>query len=169
MARRPVALEDSPPEVSHGLLHRRRMLQGVCGCLCADEERRPLRCRPRAAGAGPLRRGSSGVRGRGARRERSPRGFFTAHDARTGEEIYSRQRIAVGAAFTASPWAYDDRISALTEDGDTYVVIRAGETFEVIGRNPLGEFTMATPAIAHGSLFIRTRSKLYRIAEAEAP
>ena len=96
------------------------------------------------------------------------RGFFTAHDARTGEEIYSRQRIAVGAAFTASPWAYDGRIFALSEDGDTYA-IRAGGTFEVIGRNPLGEFTMATPAIAHRSLFIRTRSKLYRIAEAAAP
>ena len=79
------------------------------------------------------------------------RGFFTAHDARTGEEIYSRQRIAVGAAFTASPWVYDDRIFALTEDGDTYV-IRAGETFEVIGRNPLGEFTM-------GAALLRRRPK----------
>ena len=28
---------------------------------------------------------------------------------------------------------------------------------------------MATPAIAQGSLFIRTRSKLYRIGEAAAP
>ena len=96
------------------------------------------------------------------------RGFFTVHDARTGEEIYSRRRIAVGAAFTASPWAYDDKVFALSEDGDAYV-IRAGGTFEVIGRNPLDEFTMATPAIAQGSLFIRTRSKLYRIAEAAAP
>ena len=40
---------------------------------------------------------------------------------------------------------------------------------DIIGRNPLDEFTMATPAIAHGSLFIQTRSKLYRIAEASAP
>ena len=55
------------------------------------------------------------------------RGFFTAHDARTGEEIYSRRRIAVGAAFTASPWAYDDKVFALSEDGDAYV-IRAGRT-----------------------------------------
>ena len=85
-----------------------------------------------------------------------------------GEEIYSRRRIAVGAAFTASPWAYDDKIFALSEDGDAYV-IRAGRTFEVVGRNPLDEFTMATPAVAQGSLFIRTRSKLYRIAEAAAP
>ena len=48
-------------------------------------------------------------------------------------------------------------------------MIRAGRTFEVLRRNPLDEFTMATPAIAHGSLFIRTRSKLYRILEAAAP
>ena len=95
------------------------------------------------------------------------RGFFTSHDARTGEEIYARQRIDVGAAFTASPWAYDNKIFVLSEDGETYV-IRAGQTFEVIGRNSLNEFTMATPAIAHGSLFIRTRSQLYRITEGTA-
>ena len=96
------------------------------------------------------------------------RGFFTCHAPRTGEEVYSQQRIAVGAAFTASPWAYDGKLFALSEDGDTYV-IRAGPEFEVIGQNPLGEFSMATPAIAHGSLFIRTASKLYRITEDAAP
>ena len=92
------------------------------------------------------------------------RGFFTAHDARTGEEVYPRQRIAVGAAFTSSPWAYNGKIFALSEDGDTYV-IRAGREYELLGVNALDEFTMATPAIAQGSLFIRTASKLYRIRE----
>ena len=53
---------------------------------------------------------------------------------------------------------------ALSEDGDTYV-IQAGPEFEVVGKNSLNEFTMATPAIAHGSLFIRTASKLYRISD----
>ena len=96
------------------------------------------------------------------------RGFFTCHDARTGEEIYGRQRIQVGAAFTSSPWAYDGKIFVLSEDGDTYV-IRAGSMFEVLGRNSLNEFSMATPAIAHGSLFIRTASRLYRITEHAAP
>ena len=92
------------------------------------------------------------------------RGFFTAHDARTGEEIYSRQRIAVGAAFTSSPWAYNGRIFALSEDGDTYV-IQAGTEYALLGVNALDEFSMATPAIAQGSLFIRTAAKLYRIRE----
>ncbi len=93
------------------------------------------------------------------------RGFFTAHDARTGEVVYGRQRFRRGAtAFTASPWAYNGKIFALSEDGDTFV-IKAGPEFEVLAVNSLDEFSMATPAIARGSLLIRTSSKLYRIAD----
>ena len=94
------------------------------------------------------------------------RGFFTCHNARTGEEVYGRQRIRPGVAFTASPWAYRDHIFALSEDGDTYV-IKAGEEFEVVAVNSLNEMSMATPAIAHSSLFIRTASKLYRISTSD--
>src|SRR5262245_18567389 len=51
------------------------------------------------------------------------RGFLSAHDARTGREIYGRQRIAPDAiGFSSSPWAYNGKIFALSEDGDTYVV-----------------------------------------------
>ena len=49
----------------------------------------------------------------------------------------------------------------LSEDGDTFV-IAAGDEFEVVGKNSLDEMCMSTPAIADGSLYIRTRSKLYR-------
>ncbi|MBM3776820.1 MAG: serine/threonine protein kinase [Acidimicrobiia bacterium] len=91
------------------------------------------------------------------------RGFFEARDARTGKEIYPRRRVATEASgFTASPWAYNGRVFALSEDGDTYV-IQAGPEFEVVATNPLGEMALATPAIADGSLFIRTVSALYRI------
>ena len=91
------------------------------------------------------------------------RGFFTSHDARTGEEIYGRQRVTGEASgFTASPWAYNGKIFALSEDGDTFV-IQAGPEFEVLGKNSLNEMTLATPAVANGSLFIRTVSALYRI------
>ncbi len=93
------------------------------------------------------------------------RGFFTAHDARTGKEIYGKQRIdPESGAFTSSPWAYNGKIFALSEDGDTFV-IQAGPEYKLLGRNRLDELTMATPAIARGSLVIRTASKLYRIAE----
>jgi outer membrane protein assembly factor BamB len=91
------------------------------------------------------------------------RGFLTSHDARTGAEVYGRQRITAEASgFTASPWAYNGRIFALSEDGDTFVV-QAGPEFRVLGRNSLGEMTLATPAVVRGNLLIRTASKLYRI------
>ena len=66
-------------------------------------------------------------------------------------------------AFTASPWAYNGKIFALSEDGDTYVM-QAGPEFKLLGKNSLNEMTLATPAIANGSLIVRTASKLYRIA-----
>jgi outer membrane protein assembly factor BamB len=91
------------------------------------------------------------------------RGFFTSHDARTGREIYGRQRITSEASgFTSSPWAYNGKIFAMSEEGDTYV-IQAGPEFKVLGRNSLNEMTLATPAISDGSLILRTASRLYRI------
>ena len=92
------------------------------------------------------------------------RGFLLCHDARTGEQIYGRQRIAPGHGFTASPWGYNGNVFVLSEDGDTYV-IRAGGTFEILRTNSLDEMSLATPAIARGSLFIRTQSKLYRLTD----
>ncbi len=91
------------------------------------------------------------------------RGVLMAYDARTGRPVYPRARVTAGTLFTASPWAYNGKIFALSEDGDTFV-IQAGPEFEVLGRNSLDEWTMATPAIARGSLILRTASKLYRIA-----
>jgi len=93
------------------------------------------------------------------------RGYLACHDARTGKQIYGRQRIAADTSgFTASPWAYNGKVFVLSEDGDTFV-IQAGPEFKVLGRNSLEEMALATPAVARGSVIIRTQSKLYRIAK----
>ena len=93
------------------------------------------------------------------------RGILLCYDARTGREVYPRARITAGTLFTASPWAYNGKIFALSEDGDTFV-IQAGPEFAVLGRNSLDEMSLATPAVANGSLILRTASKLYRIGGA---
>jgi outer membrane protein assembly factor BamB len=91
------------------------------------------------------------------------RGFLLCHDVKTGKQIYGRQRISVDSSgFTTSPWAYNGKIFAMSEDGTTYV-IQAGPEFKVIGQNVLDEFTMASPAIHRDSLIIRTATALYRI------
>ncbi len=106
------------------------------------------------------------------------RGFYTVHDAHTGEELYYterqvldrevRRRVARGTGgFTASPWAYNGKIFVLSEEGVTYV-IDSEDDFNVVGTNTLDEVAMSTPAIAHGSLFIRTRSHLWRLTDLSA-
>ena len=96
------------------------------------------------------------------------RGLLLAHDARTGAEVYGRQRIRVGSGFTASPWGYNGKVFLLSEAGDTYV-IKAGPEFELLGTNSLNEMTLATPAVVRDSLLIRTQSALYRIARTAGP
>lgn len=96
------------------------------------------------------------------------RGFVTCHNAKTGQEVYGKQRMEAGAgAFTSSPWAYNGKIFCLSEDGDTFV-IQAGPEYKLVGKNSLDEMCMATPAITRGSLIIRTASKLYRITRTAA-
>jgi outer membrane protein assembly factor BamB len=92
-------------------------------------------------------------------------GYLTCYDARTGRLVYGRQRIDVDTTgFTASPWAYNGKLFALSEDGNTYV-IQPGPEFKVLRKNTLDEPVLATPAIVRGSVFIRTASHLYRIAK----
>jgi outer membrane protein assembly factor BamB len=92
------------------------------------------------------------------------RGLFAAYDAKTGEPHYDRQRLPDGRAFTASPWAYGDKVFCLNEDGVTFV-INAGGTFEISHTNALAEddMCMATPAIVGDRLLIRTAARLYSV------
>ena len=91
-------------------------------------------------------------------------GVLSVFDARTGERKY-QARLADGrTGFSASAVASKGRIYFTSEEGDVYVV-RAGGAFEQIGVNPLGEVTMATPAISEGVMFFRTRGRLVAVGE----
>ena len=96
-------------------------------------------------------------------------GFLSCRAAGTGREIYEKQRINLEgtSSFTSSPWAYDNKIFCLSEDGDTFV-FEAGPEYKLIGKNSLNEMCMATPAIARDSLIIRTTAHLYRIKNSAA-
>ncbi|MDA1052714.1 MAG: PQQ-binding-like beta-propeller repeat protein [Planctomycetota bacterium] len=94
-------------------------------------------------------------------------GILICYNATTGETIFPRQRLNTGGGrFYASPWAYDGKIFLLNEDGNTWVV-EDGPEFKVLRKNSLEDNAWATPAIARGSLFIRTFTGLYRIQKAE--
>ena len=92
-------------------------------------------------------------------------GFLSCHDALTGRPVYDNQRIRPGGN-TASPWAANGKIFALSEDGDTYV-FAAGPEYQLLHKNPLDEMCMATSAIACDRLLIRTLTKLYCLRKQE--
>jgi outer membrane protein assembly factor BamB len=90
-------------------------------------------------------------------------GLLTCFNAKTGQEIYPRERLnTLGGRFYASPWAYNGRVFLLNENGDTWVV-EDGPEFKVLRKNSLADNAWATPAIARGSLFIRTYTGLFRL------
>lgn len=90
------------------------------------------------------------------------RGMMSAFDAKTGKEIYKRQRLhpAGSANMTASPIVHQGRILCFSEEGDAYI-IEAGPTFRIAQKSAIGEMIMATPAAAANALFLRTLENLY--------
>jgi len=89
-------------------------------------------------------------------------GIFDCYKLMTGEEVY-RQRIAHrGSGFSASPVSADGKIYLPSEDGGIFVV-SAGEKFEQLAVNDMGEPIMATPAISGGRIIVRTQHHLWSI------
>jgi outer membrane protein assembly factor BamB len=88
-------------------------------------------------------------------------GILTRFDAKTGVQTY-KTRIGEGGDFTASPWGYNGKIFCLNEDGKTFV-IRAGDKYELLESNDLGEMALATPALIGDRLLLRTANHLYSI------
>ncbi len=97
------------------------------------------------------------------------RGLLASYDAKTGREIYARKRIPNGKAFTSSPWAYDNKLFCLNEDGVTFV-IKTGTDFGILHTNTLAEddMGMATPIIVGDKLLIRTAPRIYCIGSKES-
>ena len=67
-----------------------------------------------------------------------------------------------GGDFTTSPWGYNGKVFCMNEEGKTYV-IRAGDKYELLDSNDLGEMTLATPALVGDRLILRTENHLYAI------
>ena len=91
------------------------------------------------------------------------RGIMWCLDAKTGAPVYERQRLRP-STYTGSPVLADGKIYVTNEDGLTSVV-RAGPRFEVLAENDLGEYTLSSPAISNGQIFIRTDKALYAIGK----
>ena len=88
-------------------------------------------------------------------------GVLAVYKVATGERIY-QQRLGDGGAFSSSLVAADGKIYCSSEDGDVYVV-KAGPSYELLGKNSFGETIMATPAVSDGLLIFRGSKNVYAI------
>ncbi len=91
----------------------------------------------------------------------SDEGLALCVDGASGEVVW---RGRLGGNYSASPVLVGDRIYISSEQGVT-TVMRVGRELEKLASNDLQEATLASPAVAHGALFIRTEKALYRIQE----
>ncbi len=91
------------------------------------------------------------------------RGILWCRDAKTGTEIWGNQRVRPGT-YSASPVIADGKLYVTSEDGIT-TVLQAGPEFKVLAENELPEYTLSSPAISDGQIFIRTQRFLYCIGK----
>lgn len=91
------------------------------------------------------------------------RGIMWCLDAKTGQAIWGPQRIKPGT-YSSSPVLADDKLYLTNEDGLT-TVIKAGPKFEVLAENNLNDYTLSSPAISDGQIFMRTAQFLYCIGK----
>ena len=94
------------------------------------------------------------------------RGILYCLDARTGKVIYGPQRLR-NATYSGSAVLADGRIYITDEDGVT-TVIRSGPKFELLSQNDLQDYTLSSPAISDGQIFVRTASFIYAIGRRQA-
>ena len=89
------------------------------------------------------------------------RGIMFCLDLKTGSSVYGPQRLR-NATYSGSPVLADGKIYITDEDGVT-TVVRAGPKFEKLAENDFAEYTLSSPAVSEGQIFIRTDTALYAI------
>jgi outer membrane protein assembly factor BamB len=92
----------------------------------------------------------------------SAHGAATCMEAATGSILWTEQ---IGGNYDASPISAEGRIYFFSAQGKT-TVLKAGRTYEVLATSRLDEGFMASPAVSGNSLFLRTKTHLYRIQAA---
>ena len=91
-------------------------------------------------------------------------GVVTCFDAQSGKIIYSERLGGPTQGYTASPVSDGRNIFYPGETGKV-LIVPVSDQFGVKSTMDLGDLCMASPAIADGTIFFRTRGKLIAIGE----
>ena len=91
-------------------------------------------------------------------------GISSSFSPETGETQWEMTRIRNIGDYYASPVGADGKIFVTGENG-FITVLKPGPKLEILAKNDMGESCVASPAIADGRIFIRTRNTLFCIAD----
>ena len=91
-------------------------------------------------------------------------GIVSSVDPASGQVLKQGRTPEALEEYYASPVAADGKIFVVSASGKV-TVLKADAQWEIVATNDLGEEVWATPAIAGGNLFIRTRSALYSFGQ----
>jgi outer membrane protein assembly factor BamB len=91
----------------------------------------------------------------------SDTGVLSLADAASGQIVWQQR---LGGNYSASPVFADGRIYFQSEEGVT-TVIAPGREFRRLATSRLDGATLASMAVSGGSLFLRSQTHLYRVAE----
>ena len=157
------------PQLSHDCFSAR--CPGYCFCAEPREALHRFPCRrqrgcfgvaPALVNAAWAGRAYSGERRR-TTVHRQRQGITLCLRVADGSEVWGRSRMEPGT-YSASPVLADGKIYATNEEGTT-TVIEAGDEFKILGKNKLNDYTLASPAVSGGQIFIRTSNYLYCLAD----
>ncbi|MFN7922017.1 MAG: PQQ-binding-like beta-propeller repeat protein [Bryobacteraceae bacterium] len=94
-------------------------------------------------------------------------GISTVFDTKTGKPVREPQRIGNISNYFASPVAGDGKIYVAGENG-VVVVLKDDSSYELLAKNDMGESIIGTPAIAGGTVFLRTRTKVIAVGSKQS-
>jgi outer membrane protein assembly factor BamB len=87
-------------------------------------------------------------------------GIFSSVNPATGELLKQGRTPNALEPYYASPVAADGKVFVASASGKV-TVLKADAQWEILATNDLDDEVWATPAIAGGNLYIRTRNALY--------
>jgi len=94
---------------------------------------------------------------------RANNGFMTCLEAKSGKVIYSGQKTEGINQLFSSPVGVGDRIYMVSKN--RALVLKAGDTFQILSSIPLNDDFIASPVIVDDELFLRGFHSLYCFAE----
>ena len=92
------------------------------------------------------------------------RGTVACVDLQSGAKLWEQR---IGGKFFSSPVCLGDAVLCISMEGEAVTIAVDRTECRILARNKLDQPTQATPAVAHGRLYIRTESELMCIGSVQ--